>query len=580
MDNKRYIKLYLLEARKHLKNIQVLIGKDLGASEYRELFRLSHNIKGMSAAMERQQVVEAAHELEDLLESFREAGGGIAPSMDDLKRGVDKLALAVELDREKLSPKKEIEDPRPGLVERNLELRLELERADQKGNEQVSMIVEKLCSMGEILVSYCMAKSNFRPFERGVLIVLLVRTSRPIKDVLEEISAQGQGIKIEVTPVADPVMDVSSPGMEDHEGGLLPVEFSTWLRLNRLAQDAALTAKAMEDTKSPQERSLLNEEITSKMESFLVETSNLVLGPIEDLLEILPKAARSIAIEKGKSIDVHVQHDQILLDVRTIERLRDPLLHLVRNAVVHGIEEPSMRLGSGKTSKGNLRIEAERIGSRIRIRIEDDGRGMNESALVAKALELKILDQEDADNITSEEALKLSLMSGLSTGSKVDLVSGRGVGLNSVARAIEDLGGKISIESKQGEYTIFVLWLPAAVFSEPVIIVQEAGQLFCIPERNVKEVGNARPGKIEQDSLTKPLRLSEALGWPNHGSKKQKRLFLKTKNNLMELLVEGILGREITVVKPLGNPLAFIKSLMGFTQIMGRTAFVLDPEYL
>lgn len=218
---------------------------------------------------------------------------------------------------------------------------------------------------------------------------------------------------------------------------------------------------------------------------------------IEHLYASLPRLVRDLAAELGKQVRIDLTGGEVELDREMIEMLRDPLTHIIRNAIDHAIEAPADRRAAGKPEIGALTIAARQSGNRIVLRVADDGRGIDGQALADAAVAGGALTAAEAAALDEQERLALIFEPGLSTARTITAVSGRGVGMDVVRANIERVGGSIRVESAAGEGTTIVLSLPLTLTIVPSLTVQAGGQLFAVPRSYVEEIVHGKAGHIE-----------------------------------------------------------------------------------
>ena len=209
---------------------------------------------------------------------------------------------------------------------------------------------------------------------------------------------------------------------------------------------------------------------------------------IETLFTAFPRLVRDLSAELGKQVMVEIQGGDVELDREMIEMIRDPLVHIIRNAIDHGIETPNERRAAGKREIGLLRISARQSGNQIRIGISDDGRGIDTDRLVQKAIAAGTLTAEEAARLTPAERNLLICQPGISTAEAITAVSGRGVGMDVVRANIEKIGGSLQVFSKRGVDTRLLLNLPLTLSIVPALTVSVRGQRFAIPRSYVDEI--------------------------------------------------------------------------------------------
>ena len=222
---------------------------------------------------------------------------------------------------------------------------------------------------------------------------------------------------------------------------------------------------------------------------------------IENLFVGLPRMVRDLSAELGKQVLVDIEGGDVELDREMIEMIRDPLTHIIRNAVDHGVETPAERLKGGKREIGILSVSARQSGNQILIDIHDDGRGIDGKKLVAKALDAGFMEKDEAAQLDHREQLALIFEAGLSTAKEVTSISGRGVGMDVVRSNIERIGGIVEVDSKLGEGTRMTLRVPLTLTIIPALTVSIAGQHFAIPRSAIEEIVRANGESVTLDHL-------------------------------------------------------------------------------
>ena len=222
---------------------------------------------------------------------------------------------------------------------------------------------------------------------------------------------------------------------------------------------------------------------------------------IENLFVALPRMVRDLSAELGKQVLVDIEGGDVELDREMIEMIRDPLTHIIRNAVDHGIETPAERLKAGKREIGLLIVSARQSGNQILIDIPDDGRGINGKRLVDKAVAAGVVEKSEAANLSKREQLALIFEAGLSTASQVTAISGRGVGMDVVRSNIERIGGIVEVDSTVGEGTRLTLRVPLTLTIIPALTVSVAGQSFAIPRSAIDEIVRAKGASVTIEKL-------------------------------------------------------------------------------
>ena len=315
--------------------------------------------------------------------------------------------------------------------------------------------------------------------------------------------------------------------------------------------------------------------------------------PLSSIISKLQRTVRTVSGKLNKKIELIVSGDRTEMDKTVMDEIVDPLQHLLRNAMDHGVESAEDRKAAGKPAESQLLLEAIYQGTQVTIRISDDGRGIDVQRVRAKALENGLID--DNDELTAEEIYRLIFLPGFSTASKLTDVSGRGVGMDVVRDAIVRLNGTIRVHSEPGQGTTFTIQLPTTVGVTQAVMVETVNRTFAIPMQSVGKImrldlesigQNDERLMVEVDDRWLELRdLANHLGLPssNHvvPDVAPPLLILQVGDNEIALGVDSIVGGQDVVVKSLGDHLRHVPGLIGATvQSDGSIAPILDPVNL
>jgi two-component system chemotaxis sensor kinase CheA len=295
----------------------------------------------------------------------------------------------------------------------------------------------------------------------------------------------------------------------------------------------------------------------------------------------------------GKEVDLEVQGAEVELDRTLIDALGDPLTHLVRNAIDHGLESSASRAAAGKPKRGKLVLAARRERDKVLVDVMDDGAGFHAGKLRDRAVGMGAITPERAAEMTEQQSFELAFLPGLSTRNEATEVSGRGVGLDAVKSAIEALGGKLSLRSNAGKGTQFTLELPLSVSMANLLLVQVGGELYGLPMARVVVTTeydlSARGGEgfearslAVMGQLVRAYSLSKLFGLPSLAPPGPRPFAVLEVDGLtFALSVDRLVGQEEAVLKPLFPPLDRIRGLAGTTVLgNGRPLLVLDPRGL
>ncbi len=306
--------------------------------------------------------------------------------------------------------------------------------------------------------------------------------------------------------------------------------------------------------------------------------------PVEQLFRRFPRLVRDVAKVAGKEVELVTTGEDTDLDKSILDSLAEPLAHLVRNAVDHGIETPAERIAAGKASQGTVRLNAYHQGNQIVIEITDDGRGIDRDRVVAKALERHVITQDEADRLSDAEALNLIFHSGLSTAEQVTGISGRGVGMDVVKNVLERLKGAISIETDPGHGTTFLLKVPLTLAIIKALLFRVADRIYAVPLSSVVEITRAEESEIHRVDHQEVMQLREEvlplvrLGRLAHATSDAKvKLFIVVitlAERKFGLVVDRLVGEEELVIKAVDDSLVATDLVSG-ASILGDGTVVL-----
>lgn len=334
------------------------------------------------------------------------------------------------------------------------------------------------------------------------------------------------------------------------------------------------------------------DQAVSQLDLLVSDLQNAVMKtrmqPIGRLFQKYPRIARDLARNLGKDVELVLAGEETEIDKTMIEDLSDPIIHLIRNAVDHGVEGPEERLANGKPEKSQVRLEARQEGDHIVLIVADDGKGMNAERLRAKAVERGLITDEEANTMDERQSLNLVFLPGFSTKDVASDVSGRGVGMDVVKTNIQKLNGSIEIKSMVGKGTTFIISLPLTLAILPVLLVQLGQQPFAVPLSMVREILPIQIDQVQEvgGRATMVVRgevlpiypICHLLGWapeqvPEYG------VLMQTADHTFILAIDGFMGREDAVIKSLEDFRP--KGVAGVTTLSnGQIVLILDMKEL
>jgi two-component system chemotaxis sensor kinase CheA len=621
---------YVVEAKEHLENLEQKLLELEKNPKDKELinsaFRSMHTIKGGAGFLGLNVIVETAHLAEEVLGKLRSEELELTPEINDLLlKSVDFLKHALEcyLRNEECSLDQ-------GLCE-NL-------KAISAGGKVQPKKEEK--SIEELLEEFGLSHLKGKPVE-DILeeLVLLPPDKRPkelISALEREIYAEKVPAKIEeeVEEEANKLMlEYAKEGLLGEEVLEVVVEEEKEERVEEEKREEIKEVKAKEEKRKEEEgervlridvqkienlmnlvgelvlernrllrlsQSMAEEGLSKKSEELEVVVSSIdrIVGdlqlavmktrmqPVKKLFQKFPRVARDLSRMLGKEVELITEGEDTEMDKSLIERLEEPLIHLIRNAVDHGIEPPDERERLGKPRAGQIRLKAYYQGDRVFISVEDDGRGIDVEKVKAKAIEKGVATKDRLEKMTEKEILSLVFSPGFSTADRVSEVSGRGVGMDVVMDVVMRFRGTVDLFSEKGKGTRVVMSFPLTVGIIKSLLVSIGGRLFAIPIHSVLEIVSGDEAQISLVSgeevlilrgNTIPLiNLGEVLGIQT-----QKVGFVVVVligNRRVAMAVEDMLGDEEVVIKPLGKFFGDVEGISGATITGdGSIVLILDP---
>ena len=398
----------------------------------------------------------------------------------------------------------------------------------------------------------------------------------------------------------DPLLERASRS-STHARGRVRVDVEQLDVLMNLAGELVLTRNEMLQYSSVQQNPVLLSTsqrlnvITTQLQEEIMKTR---MQPIDNVWNKFPRLVRDTALRCGKTVRLEMEGNETELDKTLIEAIKDPLTHLVRNCVDHGLETPDRRVAAGKTPDGCVLLRAFHEGSQVNIEVSDDGGGIDVATIKHSAVERELITPEQAAAMGDQDALTLIFLPGFSTAKTVTNISGRGVGMDVVKTNIENIGGKVSVHSQLGLGTTLKIRIPLTLAIMPALIVTSGQDRYAIPQvsvlellrfegsdvdRNIQTMGDAAVCRL-RGGLLPLVRLDAELGTagPFVGTGRRRSdvanvVVLQADDRTYGLVVDDVTDTQEIVVKPLGSCLRGITTFMGAT-IMGdgRVVLILD----
>ncbi|TXK91716.1 chemotaxis protein CheA [Parageobacillus sp. SY1] len=338
-------------------------------------------------------------------------------------------------------------------------------------------------------------------------------------------------------------------------------------------------------------------ETVERMSRISSDLQNIILNmrmvPVETVFNRFPRMVRQLARELGKKVKLEIIGAETELDRTVIDEIGDPLVHLLRNAIDHGIETPDVRRANGKPEEGTVKLKAYHSGNHVFIEIEDDGAGINRDKVLQKAMDKGIISQQNAANLTDRQVYELIFAPGFSTADKISDISGRGVGLDVVKSTIESLGGTVTVDSEEGKGSIFSIQLPLTLSIISVLLVEIQQEKYAIPLSSIIETAIIKKEDIFhahnqrvidfRGKVVPLVFLKEIFEVPTISEEKEfvSVVVVRKGEKRAGLVVDSFIGQQEVVLKSLGNYLTSVFAISGATILGdGQVALIIDCNAL
>ena len=544
---------FVLEAKEHLASLEsqlLVLERDPSNSEaLNAIFRSFHTIKGLAGFLELREIQKVAHEVESVLDLARNLRFTVTP------QAIDVILLSADYLKRWLSHLESV-----------------LQNQPSRAPEADPDLLERVAGIPSLKAPAANADLTVQDSAPEPAIHHAARPTTPAADHSGEVGRRTEAIAVKVdTAKLDYLVDMAgemviAESMLRHDPELSKIKNPRFQRnlgqLTRITGELQRTAMAMR------------------------------LVPIGPLFRRMARLVRDLSRQFGKPVTMETEGDEIELDRNIVEELADPLMHMVRNSMDHGIESPEARKAAGKPGTGRLLLKAQHLAGQVVIEISDDGRGLDRQKILAKAKEKGLISGET--ELSDSEVFDLIFRPGFSTAAKVTDVSGRGVGMDVVRKHIETLRGRIEIRSQAGQGSTFLLKLPLTLAIIDGLLVGVGQERYIVPLFSIREIFRPKPDTIWtiQDraetalirgSLVPVVRLSRKFDVaPRSEDPCQGVLVLaEVERQRFCLLVDEVIGKQEVVIKNLGETFAGAVGIAGGAILGdGRVGLILDLDRL
>ena len=574
------VKEFLVESEELLQRMDqdmvALESTPKDAELLNRIFRALHTIKGTSGFLGFDPVVRLSHRAEDVLNLLRRGDiEGSRRMMDALLNARDQLGRMLRDIRDGGLREYAIDDLLAELeaVQRRSEANSAMDQPAAVPRQPAPAAAEAPPEQPSLAAPNTPAET---PAEKSAPPPAESSDAARQKQPADSAAAAAQTMRVDVRKLDELINLVGELVLERN-------------RLNQLSRDLSAGRVAGDELDSAFSQS------TARL-SFITEELQVAglktrMVPIDTVFRKFPRLVRDVAHNLHKEVELVLRGEDTELDKTMVELIGDPLVHLVRNSLDHGLEMPDARVASGKHRSGIIRLEAAQEGDQIVITVTDDGAGIDPDRIARKAVEKGLVTGERVRTLTKREILDFIFLPGFSTAEKVNDLSGRGVGMDVVRSNLKRLNGTIGLDSQPGLGTTVSLRLPLTLAILPVLLVSVTDEIYALPLRSVIETAHVEVGQlhlVEGNEVlrlrgeTLPLmRLDRMFASKTQAGAGDKVVILGIGGRRVALLVDGLVGQESTVIKPLGSYLHGCSSLAGATiSGDGRVRLVLDPAGL
>jgi two-component system chemotaxis sensor kinase CheA len=628
MDLNEYLPMFLAESREHLQELNLALVRIEETPDdqetVEEIFRIAHSLKGMSATMGFARIAAVTHAMEDVFELFRQRKGGLdRDAIDTLLVCLDALSAAFEAIE---AESEERLDEAPLVARLNLLVRTQPIPQDEAVQPPLQTVVERAGGRQVHHVVVTLAADALMPSVRAYQALAALADHGEVLDSLptEEQVDGFDGKEIQVWLASDHestaiqataagVPDVSSATVSEVDAE--PVEAPPQEAVAQTTQRKPSTTGTVrvDAERLDQLMHLMGELVVhrTRAESLAAETGVASLQqamqdlarssqalqamvmqvrmiPVEAVFLRFPRLVRDLSAKLDKKVELRLSGSDTELDRTVVDALGDPLVHLVRNALDHGLEPADAREAAGKPATGTLEISARHAGGSVLITVRDDGRGIDAAAVARKAAERGLIPADAVESVDLARAVELLFTAGFSTAEQMSDVSGRGVGMDAVRTTIRELGGEVIVTSELGRGSTAQIRLPLTLAIMAALLVESSGLPFAIQldrvERTLKlddypvrSVAGRRM-LVLRDGVLPIVDLAGALG---HGAATEAThaVVVRGQDQRYALAVERLVGQRELVTRPLPQEIGGDTALSGGAVLAnGEIALIVDCD--
>ena len=644
MDTSQYLPMFIAECREHLQELNLAVVRieeqPDDAATVDEIFRIAHSLKGMSATMGFEGMAALTHQMEDVFELLRQRSGGLGrETVDVLLECLDALAGAIdaiEADRaEQLEPAPLVERlqglvrdrtpgqrvarhggaaaaPLPGAVidavaagQPMLHARVTLGDETLMPAVRAYMVIAAAADLGTVVAS-APEEDDVEAFDgrrvdvwitaeveaAALSVALTAVPDVETAEVAEVAKAAVEGESEPVAPAAIPVV-AGERGDAGRAAATVRVDAERLDQLMHLMGELVVQRTQVEVLAAQAEvpgLSAAMQDLTRCSHALQSIVMQVRMIPVEAVFLRFPRLVRDLSSKLGKQVELELVGQDTELDRTVVDALGDPLVHLVRNALDHGLETPADREAAGKPAAGTVRISARHAGGNVVITVTDDGRGVDRRTVIAKALRAGLITAEQAEGADMARAIELLFAPGFSTRDHADDISGRGVGMDAVRAKVRELGGEVTMTSEPGVGTTAQIRLPLTLAIMSALLVRAGGRVFGIAldriDRTVRLADHAVRSAAGQRMLVVgeavlPLHDAAAALGHERADDCEFAVIVQSQERSIALAVSSLIGQRELVTRPLPADLSDLAPVSGAAVLSdGEIALLVDCDAL
>jgi two-component system chemotaxis sensor kinase CheA len=614
-DESKYIKAFLAEAEENLQDMNsalLELEKDPGKRELiDEMFRHAHTIKGGAASVGYEDISKLAHEMENLMDRLRSQNIELDSSVTGIlfetldlvetlvgnaaKKKKKKIEITPLIDRLKaislaapsLKPEKD------ALIKKkyNIQIKVRLKDDSVFKSIRAAMVLKALSKIGEI-VNTAPEVRDIEDEKFDLSFTIFFSTEENEEKIRKAVGSVSEIDSVEVLTLSRP--SLKTPTLSKAQ--TVRVDIGRLDKLMNLVGELVIDKIRLTRIGSIHEISELTETI-AHLDRLITDVQDEVmqarLAPVDLIFNRFPRMVRDLARVENKKIELVVEGTEIDVDRTILDKISDPMIHLLRNAVDHGIESAAERKKAGKPETGRIKLTASREKEHVVLEVSDDGKGIDSDRVLDMAIKKGITTPEEGVKLNDKEKLMLICAPGLSTSEEATDVSGRGVGMDVVKTTLESIGGTVAINSDKDSGTKVTLKLPLSLAIARGLLFMVQEETFIVPLANVQEIISVRADDIKtikgqevislRGEVVPLIRLAKILELSSNEDPKSEfdALVVEIGGKRAGLVVDCLLGQQETVIKSLDGYLKGVRGYAGATILGdGKVAFILDVASL